>query len=257
MTTRTLPVIERNGMAFGVDPKRSQTFSLRQARYFEIMLEVQERFPDHFTSSPPPDKLKFLDIGVQNGVSKKYLELIDRGAIDYAGADLALNDELERPEDWTLYFGDFQNGYPEIPSNSFDVVICEQVIEHLPSYEKAMQAIERVAKPGGLIIIGVPIFPDGLHLIRRYVVPPLDKLLKRKKIRGHVQAFSRRSFVQDIKRLTTLTIEKTRGFRIVSGGVLRPLENKEWYWRANREIGRNLPGACIEIQVVATKPSAA
>ncbi|GJL93665.1 MAG: hypothetical protein DHS20C05_00700 [Hyphococcus sp.] len=250
----TKPPVVKNGKAFGVDPKRAQAYSLRQARYYEIVLEVMARYPEYFSGERPAQKLKLLDIGVQNGVTKMYLDLIDKGAIEYHGADLALSDQLENPEDWTLYIGDFQKGYPEIPDNHFDIVICEQVVEHLPNYEKALAAIERVAKPGGLIVIGVPIFPDGLHLVRRYVVPVADKILKTKKVRGHVQAFSKRHFLSELRRCTDLEVLKTRGFRVISGGVLRPLENNERYWAMNRAIGQMAPGLCIEIQVVATKP---
>ncbi len=247
-----LPAIRHNGMAFGVDTRRAQTYSLRQARYLEIALTVRDWFPEAFER--PGKTLKLLDIGCQDGVTRKYLDLIDTaGAISYTGADLFQNSNLHNPDDWQLILGDFQMGYPELPDAAFDIVICEQVIEHLPAYDKAMATLSRVLKPGGLAIIGVPIFPHGLHLVRRHVVPVIDRLTSRKKQRGHVQAFSQRNFVAELLRFSDLDIVTTRGFRIVSGGVLRPLENREWFWRMNRTIGRHLPSLCIEIQVVATR----
>ncbi len=250
------PYICRNGKAFGVDTRRPHTYSLRQARYFEIALTVRDWFPEAFEPGGQRlrNSIKLLDIGCQNGVTRKYLDLVDvHGAISYTGADLFLNPELENPDDWDLVMGDFQEGYPELPDAGFDVVICEQVIEHLPSYETAMATLSRVLKPGGLAIIGVPIFPDGLHLVRRHVVPMLDRLTRRKKQRGHVQAFSQRHFISELKRFSDLEIITARGFRIMSGGVLRPLENSEWFWQMNRRIGRHLSSLCIEIQVLATK----
>jgi hypothetical protein len=44
-----------------------------------------------------------------------------------------------------------------------------------------------------------------------------------------------------------------RGFRIISGGLLRPLENYRWWWRFNRRLGARLPAACIEAQIIARK----
>ena len=44
-----------------------------------------------------------------------------------------------------------------------------------------------------------------------------------------------------------------RGFRIISGGLLRPLENYRWWWRFNRRLGELLPAACIEAQIIARK----
>ncbi len=250
------PKIERNGMAFGVDAKRPHTYSLRQARYMELALTVRDYYPAWFGDDKPVGGLKLLDIGCQNGVSRKYLDLIDKhGVIQYTGADLEFSPQLDRRQDWQLYHGDFQDGYPDIPDNTFDIVVCEQVIEHLPRYDLAMQTLSRTLKPGGLAIIGVPTFPDGLHLVRRHVVPVLDKLTRNKKVRGHVQAFSKRHFISELYRYSDLKVLKTRGFRIASGGILRPLENREWFWHANRAIGRHLPGLCIEIQVAATKES--
>ena len=246
--------IKRNGLAFGVDSRRRHTFSLRQARYFEIASTVRSYFDTRFAQHETGTPFKLLDIGVQDGVTRKYLELgFADGVIEYHGADLKLNNQLYRADEWTMYFGDFQGGYPQIPDDMFDVVICEQVIEHLPSYQRAMSTLSRVLKPGGLAIVGVPIFPDGLHLIRRHVVPFLDRVLDRKKERGHVQAFSMRHFRDELEKYSDLTVQCSRGFRVASGGMLRPLENQEWFWRANRFIGRQVPGLCIEIQVVATK----
>lgn len=43
------------------------------------------------------------------------------------------------------------------PDSSFDVVICNHVLEHVDSDAKAMQEICRVLKPGGYAILQVPI----------------------------------------------------------------------------------------------------
>lgn len=41
-----------------------------------------------------------------------------------------------------------------------------------------------------------------------------------------------------------------RGFRIISGGVLRWLENHFWWYRFKRWLGSVLPRLCIEIQLL-------
>ena len=40
--------------------------------------------------------------------------------------------------------------------NSFDKVICSEVLEHIPDFAAALQEIERVLKPGGLFCASVP-----------------------------------------------------------------------------------------------------
>lgn len=42
------------------------------------------------------------------------------------------------------------------PDNTFDVVVCTEVIEHTPNPRKAVTELCRVLKPGGILIITVP-----------------------------------------------------------------------------------------------------
>ncbi len=44
------------------------------------------------------------------------------------------------------------------PDNSFDKVICSEVLEHIPDYEGALKEIQRILKPGGLFCASVPRF---------------------------------------------------------------------------------------------------
>ena len=54
----------------------------------------------------------------------------------------------------TTILGDIQT-YRFSP-NSFDLVICYNVIEHVPDVEAALLGFTRALKPGGLILIGAP-----------------------------------------------------------------------------------------------------
>lgn len=42
------------------------------------------------------------------------------------------------------------------PDNSFDVVVCLEVLEHLPDYRKALNEIARVLRPKGRLIASIP-----------------------------------------------------------------------------------------------------
>jgi SAM-dependent methyltransferase len=50
----------------------------------------------------------------------------------------------------------------ELPEESFDLVICYNVIEHLPRLPDALERLARVVKRGGLIVIGAPV-PKSLN----------------------------------------------------------------------------------------------
>ncbi len=244
------------GLAFGVDPCRHERYSLRQARYAEIGLDLAKRGRAALQAGR---RLQVLDIGAGQGLTLRHLEVHDGAAgIELSGADLERYDNLYRAEEWkNFWVADLMAGLPPVPSEAFDIVICEQVFEHLPQLELAMSTINRVLKPGGVAICGVPIFPYGVDTLRKMIVPVLDRLNPPPQPRGHVQSFSKHSFIKLFRQHTGLDVEECRGFRIVSGGpLLRPLENMKWWYQLNRRIGQVVPGLCTEIQVVATKPLA-
>ena len=41
-------------------------------------------------------------------------------------------------------------------NESFDKIICSEVLEHIPNYQRVLLEIERILKPGGLLAISVP-----------------------------------------------------------------------------------------------------
>ena len=45
----------------------------------------------------------------------------------------------------------------EYPDNSFDVILCNHVLEHVPDDRKALREFHRVLSPGGLGMIQVPV----------------------------------------------------------------------------------------------------
>ena len=245
----------RGYKAFGIEDGHAP-YRLRQARYYELGQECAEFAKDRFAQTG--QAIDLLDIGTYDGVTRKYVEAFPGGEhVRYHGVDIfPLGEEfVYKHQDWKLHNVNLEAGLPGLPSDFYDVVVCEQVLEHLHHPDLALNGMERVLKPGGRMILGVPIFPPGLDLLRKHVVPVTDKLFKVKKVRGHVQGWSRGSFLRLVRAACpTLQIVQTRGFRIISGGVLRGLEWQRWWWQANRRIGRMLPGLCIEVQVIAEKP---
>jgi SAM-dependent methyltransferase len=243
-------------LAFGVDPTRPERYSLRQARYHAIGLEVARLIPQFQRRGEP---LKLLDVGIWNGVSMRHIERHDpQGVVEFHGVDLQFHPALYQRARWrSLTEDSLLDGLPNVPSNTYDVVICEQVLEHLPNVDLALSSLCRATKPGGLLILGVPIFPPGMRWMRERVVPVWDRVVPANKTRGHLQAFSQRTFLAAIRRNGDVTIQSTRGFRMISGGPLRRLENSRRWWQINCTLGRWLPGLCTEVQVLARKNHAA
>lgn len=42
------------------------------------------------------------------------------------------------------------------PDNTYDVILCNHVLEHIPDDTKAMQELFRILKPGGMAILQIP-----------------------------------------------------------------------------------------------------
>lgn len=94
----------------------------------------------------------YLDVGAGNG------ELIDRlirvfplkaRACDY-------RDDLITIADVPVSVVDLNNGSLPYPTDSFDLVTCTEVIEHLENFRFALREIFRVLRPGGVCVISTP-----------------------------------------------------------------------------------------------------
>jgi SAM-dependent methyltransferase len=233
------------------DPRRPQPYRLRLSRYAVLAEDISDWAGKAAREGRP---LKVLDVGCGWGVLLRHLEITPHFSSVTISATDVTDTVLYKRELYRKYFiADLTGGYPEISSERYDVVVCEQVLEHLDALDTAIATLARLVRPGGRLVIGVPIFFPPLHLARKYLVPPLARILRHPATASHQQAFSLYSFRRLLRNFPGLAIEKTRGFRIVSGGLLRPLENYRWWWRINRQIGEFVPALCIEAQFVLRK----
>jgi 2-polyprenyl-3-methyl-5-hydroxy-6-metoxy-1,4-benzoquinol methylase len=237
--------------AFGIDPTRPERYSLRQSRYEALASDISAWAGE---AAVRGKTLALLDVGCGWGPLLRYLDTkphFDRLRISATDMRDAALYRKELYEEYVI--GDLTGGYPEIASERYDIVVCEQVLEHLDRLDTALDTLVRVLRPGGTLVIGVPIFLPPLHLARKYLVPPLARLIGHPDSASHQQAFSMRSFLRELQKRPELSLLRVRGFRIVSGGLLRRLENYRWWWRFNRRLGEIIPAACIEIQVILKK----
>jgi SAM-dependent methyltransferase len=78
----------------------------------------------------------------------------------------------------------------EYPSDTFDVIICNHVLEHVVDDKKAMSELYRVMKPGGWGILQVPI---ALALTETYEDEAVTEPLEREALFGqadHVRIYA-------------------------------------------------------------------
>lgn len=87
---------------------------------------------------------RFLEFG-----DPRYRDLFPRSAI---GQYDVLNIE---PGPGVTVVGDIQS-CPQIADNSYDVIVCTQVLEHVPNPFRAAAELQRILKPGGRLLLTVP-----------------------------------------------------------------------------------------------------
>lgn len=107
-----------------------------------------------------------LDIGAQNGPYAGFFP--NRVALDI------------RPGHGVQVLGDAQA--LGLSSSAFDVVLCTEVLEHLPEPQRAIDEMFRVLKPGGTLLLTTRfLFPihDAPHDYFRFTKYGLRHLLKR------------------------------------------------------------------------------
>ena len=112
---------------------------------------------------------------------------------------------------------DLESGLLPYQDETFDLVTCNQVLEHLKNYSKVIDEVIRVSKKGAYIVFGIP---NLAHLINRMYlllgVQPLCILLNG----PHVRAYTHSSFIKLLKLLNS-----TRRIKLVdyTGSLMYPL----------------------------------
>lgn len=93
-------------------------------------------------------------------------------------------------------------------TNHFDLVICNQVLEHLKEYKKAIENIIRVTSIKGYIVLGIP---NLAHLINRFLflagIQPMCISLDGQ----HVRGFTHKAFVEVLNTYKSIEFIDCRG----------------------------------------------
>lgn len=93
---------------------------------------------------------RILDVGCRDKPYQRWAT----EASEYLGVDVVAGPKV----DWVI-----EDGKPwPLPSESFDGVVCTQVLQHVRDLSNTLGEIERVLKPGGRLLMTVP-FAYSLH----------------------------------------------------------------------------------------------
>jgi len=92
---------------------------------------------------------RVLDAGCGAELPLDIPDIVELVGIDTSPDALARNTQLD-----SAIVGDLQT-YP-LPSEAFDLVICWNVLEHIPRPDVAVVNLSRAIRPGGLLVLKVP-----------------------------------------------------------------------------------------------------
>lgn len=120
-------------------------------------------------------RARVLDAGC--GVGYGSALLADAGAREVVAVDkdksIAADVESSMPPNVAVEVGDVTQ--LEHPADSFDLVVCFEVIEHVPEPDAVLDELHRVLRPGGLLVVSTPnrdVYTPGNPYHLRELTPP-------------------------------------------------------------------------------------
>ncbi len=115
---------------------------------------------------------RVLDLGCGEGrhvISAAVAKNIEAVGVDLSWKDLQITKERSeqflstQDNDQTFVLSVADALHLPFADQSFDKVICSEVLEHIPDYDSVLKEIKRVLKPGGVFCASVPRFwPEKL-----------------------------------------------------------------------------------------------
>ena len=176
----------RKVLYFAFNRFKNNNYGLMREYFANILINELEEFM-------PLKNKKILDVGGGRG---EFCRIIyEKRGCDAINLDPYPNDEAWSPSQSEPLWEKTTIGFAEdIPfeDNSFDIVICRGVLEHIPKDKKCqcINEMYRVTKNGGICYIMIPPWynPHGGHLLKPFHIFPfkiaktLRQLIFRNKI---------------------------------------------------------------------------
>jgi len=167
------------------------------------------------------DKIVF-DVGCGTGIKSILMGMkgakvrgfdVDSRAIENCRKNLK---KVNAPLDVEFILQDAQNNFPAKYDGKVDFILCNQVIEHIPDYKKALEKMIKALKPGGRILITTP--NKLTHMPRKG-----EKVFGEKEL-GHHHSFSRDALREVLKDNKNVVIEE-----LTTHQSLPPFPVRAWY----------------------------
>jgi len=189
------------------------TLSLERHRLLWLYLKNETKFFNQ--------PLKLLHFAPEQAFYKRFKELEN---LEYTTTDL--NSPL----------ADVKADICDLPfkDDTFDVILCNHVLEHIPNDTKAMQELFRVMKPGGWGIFQIP---QDINRAKTFEDNTITDKKERARVFGqydHVRIYGRDYFdklrsvgfrIEEVDYTNTLSKEDVKKYRLAKGEII-PLVKK-------------------------------
>ena len=154
---------------------------------------------------PAPQAL--LDIGCGDGSStKNYAATWNLPLSSLTGVEP--QEKYKQLIDFKTYALDIERQDLPFPDESFDLIICSQVLEHLKIVIRPLREMSRSLKTKGHLLLGIPNLASLTS--RGYLLFGRDPICL--SFPGpHIRAFTHRSFVRCLESNPNFSLEATRG----------------------------------------------
>jgi len=203
----------RKFLAYGYEDQRENvlspsTLSLERHRLLWLYLKNETGL---FT-----DKINLLHFAPEQAFYKRFRKMKN---LEYTTTDLNSPLADVKADICNLPFKD----------NSFDFILCNHVLEHIPDDTKAMQELYRVLKPGGSAVLQIP---QDLKRENTFEDNSITSRKERAKIFGqydHVRVYGRDYFnklrrigfnVQEVDYTSSLTPLEIDKYRLAKGEII-------------------------------------
>lgn len=165
----------------------------------------------------PPQFANVLEVGcAAGGFTRSHLS----GATERWGIEPDAGAAAEaKPHFTRLLIGTYDMVAADLPAHHFDLIICNDVIEHMADHDRFLQVIKEKLKPGGYLVGSVPNVRHFTALVKLLLLKDwpyaADGILDRTHLRFFTEKSLRRAF-----RANGYAVERLEGIRsIIRAGI--------------------------------------
>ncbi|HKP71198.1 MAG TPA: class I SAM-dependent methyltransferase [Pyrinomonadaceae bacterium] len=219
-------------------------YPVRALRYWWLARVIDEEVKrlDH----PPV----IVDVGCDRGIIKRFIAPIEGS--EWIGLDMDINRPgVELANYDRRIEADFDEGLP-VDNELADIAICSHVLEHLPRPEFTMREIQRILKPGGLLLVGVPTLPKFMAKLREKQFA--KQLANGSRVMGqHIHVFWEKR-LRKLAESAGFEVEFSSGTSLIRKRGSK-LEDYAAWIRFNQAVAAMFPGIGQELCMQLRKPS--